>query len=184
MDITEIIARLDEAIGSDFVASLAGLSLAAAAFFIPNANNTLEKLQERIKFLDKSITKGKKHGFNETPLKKELKKLEKKVESTEKAKKGLITAFMIFTFYVVYTVGLDSWIDENLFTPGLVEFSSLEFTFQTVDVVISYIFLGFAGRYLWTGTRAIGTYFDIDFNEEQKRLRDIFKKINRNNNGD
>ncbi|NKI32952.1 hypothetical protein [Croceivirga thetidis] len=182
MDITEIVSRLDEAIGSEFVASLAGLSLAAAAFFIPNANNTLEKLQERIKVLDKSISKGIKHGYKETPLKKELEKLEQQVESTKKAKKGLITAFMIFTFFVVYTVGLDSWIDENLFTPGLLEFNSLEFTFQTVDVVISYIFLGFAGRYLWTGTKAIGTYFDIDFNEEQKRLKDIFYKMHKGNN--
>ncbi|MFD1162073.1 hypothetical protein [Hwangdonia seohaensis] len=179
MDITEIVSRLDDAIGSDFVASLAGLSLAAAAFFIPSANHTLEKLQERIKTLSKSITKGSKHGYNETPLTKELEKLELQVKSTEKAKKGLITAFMIFTFYVVYTVGIDSWIDENLFTPGLVEFNSLEFTFQTVDVIISYIFLGFAGRYLWTGTRAIGDYFDIDFKDEQKRLKDIFDKINK-----
>jgi hypothetical protein len=177
MDITEIVSKLDRATSPELVATLAGLSLAAAAFFIPNANQTLQTLQARINELDKIIPKGEKHGYNQTQYTTELENLQKQVNGIKVAKKGLITAFMIFTFYVIYTVGFDSWIDENLFTPGLEQFHAREFTFQIIDTAISCIFLGFAGSYLWKGTLAIGNYFDVDFKEEQKRLKEILEKI-------
>ncbi len=174
----EIISQIDKGISPEFAASLAGLSLAAAAFFFPGADNILKETKERMNNLEIKIAKGEKHGYTKTQLTDEYQNIEKVRKNTKAAQEGLIKAFLIFTWFLVYTISIDQIIDINFFK-DIIKYDAqlLENVVVSADVAFSIILLGWAGKNLWRGAIGIQKYFNVSFDEDREKVKQIFDKL-------
>ena len=171
--ITGLIQLVDNGIDPGFAASLAGLSLAAAAFFSPAADKVLSDAKPEMDRLQGLINRGESDApglTSESENQKQFEKLEKIVKNTTEAQKGLIKAFQIFVWFVAYTISFDAMIEEGTTSilgeiPGLLLHGS--------DVIVSVALLSFAGAQLWIGVQGISGYFDVNFGDEKDRAKKL-----------
>lgn len=175
----DFIPLLDKGIDPGFVASLAGLSLAAAAFYAPAASDTIRQTEERIAELETRVAMGAERGIHgETDYNKELDRLRELSAATRSAQRGLIKAFLVLVILVGYTISFDQLVSAD----SLAYFSE---TFgaaagpllQAGDLAASTLLLSIAGANLWIGARSIGRSFDVRFDEERKRLDNFARTV-------
>ena len=178
--LNELIALIDQGIDTNFAASLAGLSLAAAAFFAPAAKSILDEENPKILKLEEKIEKAKEMGIlGETELQKEHDRLQKSVNGVLNAQKALLKAFIIFVWFVVYSITIDQILNRETSTSLVRLVTSLEsgVSIQILDQFVGLALLGWAGKNLWKGATGIGEYFKINFNDEAAevvRIKGLF----------
>lgn len=177
----EIINQIDKGIGPEFAASLAGLSLAAAAFFFPNAKVVLDEGKVKLAELNKKIDRAENRGYNyDSELKQERSKIETTLKSIDDAQKGLIKAFLIFTWFLVYTVSIDQIFNIDFVKNILKVENSQAIQFITFsDLVLSGILFAWAGKNLWEGAMGIRNYHKVNFTDEKEQLMKVLEKIER-----
>lgn len=167
MDIN-LLNALDTAIDASFAASLAGLSLAAAAFFAPAAGDFVKEKSTKLLALEREIEH--RHYPDGSPISKERDALQRSIDQVSDAQKGLLKSFIILVFLVAYSVSIDQLVGETVFS---------DFRLRIVDVSTSALLLGLAGWKMWVGAQGIGSYFNVDFESEKKKLEEIREGIRR-----
>jgi len=173
---SNLISLLDNGVDGAFAATLAGLALAAAAFYAPTADNILQNARTKLK--EKELENvGDVRGYDpsDTPLKREIEELKATIYTTLKAQRSLLKAFVILVVLVAHSISFDSVIDAKFLEPLAGE--GLASLFQTGDVVVSAILLMIAGTNLLTGASAIGGYFKITFDEELSRINELKEAV-------
>lgn len=171
--IIEVLALVDQGVDGAFAATVAGLSLAAAAFFAPSAKEFITEAQDQLIELDKKLERQARvdYDYADTPYSRKCDELKAQIAATLKAQKSLLKAFFILCAFVAYSISLDQLIEEDL-VRGLLP-SDIALGLIGGDVAISSLLLAWAGKNLLSGTRAIGTYFDVSFEEEMKQVKEL-----------
>lgn len=178
MSFNDILSQLDNAIDSNFVASLAGLSLAAIAFFTPGSDGILLAARQEKKRLEKNLERAGDKGYNgESGYQQQLENINKTIVAVSDANAGLMKAFIIFSWFLVYTITVDYIFNEKTTTEM---FSSQWSMFVGIgEILFSYIFLSLAGKNLWKGVSGIKRYFNVNFNEEREQAINILNTLNK-----
>lgn len=183
--ISEVLTLIDNGIDPGFVASLAGLSLAAAAFYAPTAANIIKENSPELEKAERDYNNRlnastKQGGMDIRVLRKKVDKVSSLIKGAERAQKSLIKAFLIFVYFVVYSISLDQLISAETSTALFDVFgfsADLAYIPLGVDITLSAVFLWFAGKNLWDGALEIGRYFDVNFEEEQKKISILTKNV-------
>lgn len=178
---SEIISLLDNGIDPAFAVSVAGLSLAAAAFFSSTADTIIKDSQLAIEKIDPLIERAEQQGYTKTANHKKKIALEKSIQQASDVQKSLIKAFLISVWFVIYTITLDQVIADDTAVKFVQYFASSDnpdtqgygFISRVTDLGISAIMLSLAGKNLWFGAKGIGSYFDVNFSEEIESAKKI-----------
>jgi len=170
----DLYSLLDKAIDPNFVATLAGLSLAAYAFFSPQCDKLLKDAKSELSRTEDKVHKGKDKGINaETPNSQRILELNQIIKSINDAVTGLLKAFIIFSVMLIYTISIDQVINkETLDSFFGIEDNSF---FALSDIIISYIFLSSATIYLYKGVFGIKKFFKVSFNDDKKQAIEFIK---------
>ena len=187
--IPDIVSLVDQGLDTNFAASIAGLSLAAVAFFAPAATTTAQNHKQRIDELDDLIDKAESKGYTtETELTKERDRLQTSIDQILIAQNSLLKAFLIFVGFVAYSITIDQALntDTSSSLAALVLGIQNGLSIQILEVFVSVALLSVGGWNLWKGARGIGDYFNVSFVEEiehiqelKSALADSLKRINK-----
>lgn len=177
--VTEIINLIDKGVDPAFAASLAGLSLAAAAFFSSTADRIIKDSSSKIAELEPKVEKAQDKGFKETPYEKKINDLNLAIKQASAVQKSLIKAFLIFVWFVVYTITLDQMISGDTISSFLATDPDTQILLgaRLFDLGTSTALLFWAGKNLWSGATGIGLYFDVNFEEERDKANKLVKLI-------
>lgn len=176
MGLSETLALLDKAVDANFVATLAGLSLAAIAFFVPSSDTILAKAKKEKDDLENKVSKWEELAYpGETANTKRIEELNSIIKSVSDATAGLLKSFVIFSWFLVYTITIDQVIDEK--TVIEIFSSQAKLFVQTGETLVSYFFLSLAGYNLWKGVSGIKTYFNVSFDDERRKAIDFLKRL-------
>lgn len=177
--VTEIINLIDQGVDPAFAASLAGLSLAAAAFFSSTADRIIKDASVKINELEAKVEKAQNNGFRNTPYEKQVDELNQSITQATQVQKSLIKAFLIFVWFVIYSITLDQVISGETTATFLANdpTTHVYLGVRLFDLGTSTALLFWAGKHLWTGATGIGTYFDVSFEEERNKAKKLVKLI-------
>jgi hypothetical protein len=159
-NVQNMLVLLDEGVDPSLVATLAGLSLAALAFYAPVAEQILRETNRSLAGPEPKLSASDS----------ELEATQKKNGATKATLKSLAKAFILLMILLAYTLTGD-----QVITPEILPGWPLQFVNTAIgaDVVISAVLLTSAASFLVRGALAIGSHFDVTYEEEQRRLHDI-----------
>ncbi len=163
----QIVTLLDNGIDPAFAASLAGLSLAAAAFFAATADRIIREASERIEYLSSRVDVSNEMGVLDSPYAKELKNRHNAIKDVSEIQASLVKAFLIFVWFVAYTISIAQLVGGNIALPQETMTDVLRLGLHSSDLLLSVLLLSSAGAYLWRGARGIGHYFNVSFESER-----------------
>ncbi|GEM_PF-4505349 len=155
-----ILVLLDEGVDPGLVATLAGLSLAALAFYAPVAEQIIRETNRSLAGPEPKLSASES----------ELEATQKKNGATKATLKSLAKAFILLIILLAYTLTGDQVITPEIFPGWPLQFVN---TAIGADVAISAVLLTSAAKFLVHGALAISSHFDVTLEEEQRRLHKI-----------
>lgn len=164
-----VLNALDGGIDGNFAATLAGLALAAAAFYAPVAERIATESQRELHDKEAFLDRGHRQGYGGlgTDLDREIQSLRARVANSLIAQESLIKAFVVLVGLVAYSITVDEIISIDLLSDFGTSIAEL---FVGADTLISALILGWAGKNLLQGAASIGNHFQVSFDSEREQL--------------